>query len=200
MQTEKEQHPIRKGALSGAFRRAVYAGSFSPLTKGHHDIILQAARAFDELYIAVGINHAKQPMFTDQERVAMIEHDVKTHIEPELKKAGVNCAIKVACYDGTTARFMKAVGAEFYVRGLRLGVEFDQELPGIIVSKSLYPAFTPMFFPSTNPKLQTVSSSVARELCRFREDAALDDYLSPHVKQELIGRMENLNMRPVPKL
>jgi pantetheine-phosphate adenylyltransferase len=196
MQNTSGQPAGKSGSLRGAFRRAVYAGSFSPITKGHHDIILQAARSFDELHIAVGINHQKQPMFSDRERIAMIEHDIRTHIAPELKKAGIACALKVSCYDGTTARFMQAAGAPFYVRGLRLGTEFDQELPGILVSKNIYPAFTPVFFCSTNPKLQAVSSTVARELCRFREDAVLEEYVTPHVKERLVARMEKLGQRP----
>jgi pantetheine-phosphate adenylyltransferase len=183
-------------SLSRTFRRAVYPGSFGPITLGHHDIIIQAARAFDELTIAVGVNHEKQPIFTDQERVEMIEHDIKTHIMPELEKAGVKCDLKVARFNGATARFMKEVGADFYVRGLRLGTEFDQEMPSIAVSRQINPAFTPVFFCGSEEKLQTVSSTVARELCKLGEDDLLDQYVTPHVAQTLTQRMDELGMRP----
>lgn len=186
----------RKNALTHTFRRAVYAGSFSPITRGHHDIILQAARSYDELIIAIGVNPQKQPLFTEAERIAMIEHDIKTHIEPALKADGVQCKLRVVSFEGTTARFMKANDAPFYVRGLRLGTEFDAEFPSLMVSKNIYPDFTPVFFCSTNPKLQTVSSTVAREVCKFGEDDILEEYVTPHVKDQLITRMKALKMRP----
>lgn len=188
--------PSAKKILGPAFRRAVYAGSFSPITRGHHDIILQAARAYDELIIGIGINPQKQPLFTEAERAAMIEHDIKTHIEPVLRAEGVKCTLRVVSFEGTTARFMQASNAPFYVRGLRLGTEFDAEFPSLMVSKNIYPAFTPVFFCSTNPKLQTVSSTVAREVCKFGEDQILDDYVTPHVKDKMIERMRQLKMRP----
>jgi pantetheine-phosphate adenylyltransferase len=198
MSKEKET-PAAASGLTGAFRRAVYPGSFSPMTRGHHDIILQAARSFDELYIAIGINHQKQPMFSDQERLAMIEDDIKNHLAPALQKAGVKCTLKAAIYDGTTARFMEAANAPYYVRGLRVGMDFDHEIPGIVVSKSIYPGFTPVFFCSTDPKLQNVSSSVAREVCRFGEDALLETYVTPNTKEKMIEKMAALKMRPAAK-
>lgn len=182
--------------LSHTFRRAVYAGSFSPITRGHHDVILQAARSYDELYIAVGINPQKQPLFTPEERIAMIEHDIRTVIAPALAKDGVKCHLKVVSYDGATARFMQAVQAPFYVRGLRLGTEFDAELPSLQISKQMYPDYTPVFFCSTKADLQKVSSTMARELCALREDALLGQMVTPHVQEKLIARMQERKLRP----
>lgn len=188
--------PARQNTFAHTFRRAVYPGSFSPITRGHHDIILQAARAFDEVIVAVGVNPGKQPLFTDAERVAMIEHDIKTHIAPVLAAEGVKCNLRVASFEGTTARFMQAANAPYYVRGLRAGTEFDAEFASLMVSKSIYPAFTPVFFCSTNPKLQTVSSTIAREVCKFGEDQILGEYVTTHVKDKLIERMRAQKLRP----
>jgi pantetheine-phosphate adenylyltransferase len=185
-----------KNSLTHTFRRAVYAGSFSPITRGHHDIIMQAARTFDEVIVAVGINPGKMPLFTDAERVAMIEHDIKTHIAPALVAEGVKCNLLVASFNGTTARFMQANDAPFYVRGLCAGTEFDAEFASLMVSKNIYPAFTPVFFCSTNPKLQSVSSTIAREVCKFGEDQILGEYVTDHVKDKLIERMRAQKMRP----
>lgn len=185
-----------EGALAHIFRRAVYAGSFSPITRGHHDIILQAARAYDEVIVSVGVNPQKQPLFNEAERIAMIEHDIKTHIDPVLRAEGVKSRIRVVSYEGTTARFMQAQNAPFYVRGLRLGTEFDQEFPSLQASRAIYPAFTPVFFCALDPKLQTVSSTMARELCRFGEDHILENYVTPHVKDKLIERMRAQKLRP----
>ena len=81
------KNPPRHSAKAD-FKTAVYAGSFSPVTIGHHDIIIQAAKTFDRLYIVVGVSHNKTPLFTAAERVAMIERDLDTHIRPRLQQLG----------------------------------------------------------------------------------------------------------------
>jgi pantetheine-phosphate adenylyltransferase len=186
---------MQQGQLTSNFTSAVYAGSFSPITKGHHDIILQAARAFDQLYIAVGVNPSKKPIFTPEERIEMIEHDIQSTLQPALQKAGIECDLVATSYTGMTARFMEASNAPFYVRGLRLGTEFDTEYPDIMHSKKVFPGFTPVFFCSTNSQTQIVSSSAARGLCHLREDDVLTDYVTPFVKNKLITRMEERGLR-----
>jgi pantetheine-phosphate adenylyltransferase len=185
-------------SLRSDFRKAVYAGSFGPITRGHHDIIMQAARAFDVLYVSVGDNSQKNPIFTQQERADMIEHDLNTIIRPALAAEGVACDIRVTTYGGATASYMKSLGAPWYVRGLRMGTEFDAEYPVITTSKKIYPDFTAIFFSSADPDLHSVSSSLAREVCRLREDEVLKDMVSPYVMGKLVARMEEKNIRPQP--
>jgi len=169
-------------------KSGVYAGSFDPITKGHLDIIFQAAKLLDTLYIVVGVNSAKTPLFTAEERIAMIRHEIAAITEPALKQAGIKCEIKVAKHPGLTAAFMKAHDAPFYIRGLRLGTEFDAEYPAIVISKREYPAFTPVFLCAADPALQVVSSSMARELQRFG-GKSMDALVTPYVAQKLKARL-----------
>jgi|GEM_PF-730206 len=184
--------------IKAKFNAAVYAGSFAPITKGHHDIILQAAKMFERLYIVVGVNASKKPLFDQGERIKMIEKDVKTHIQPKLKKAGIDCEIIVTAHKGATARFMAEHDAPYYVRGLRLATEFDGESTLVRNSQRIYKDFTPVLFMSSDAHLETVSSSAARELARLGEDKALGEILSVNVKKKLIKRMDDLGLRIKP--
>lgn len=170
-------------------KSGVYAGSFDPITKGHLDIIYQAATLLDRLYIMVGVNPGKNPLFTPDERVAMIRHEIDTITKPKLKKNGWKCDIRIEKHDGLTAHFMKAHNAPFYVRGLRIGMEFDNEYPALIAGKGEYKEFTPLFFCTADPLLQVVSSSMARELERFNGKTT-GKYVTPHVHKLLRKRMD----------
>ena len=110
---------MAKNEKNTKFRRAgVYAGSFDPITRGHLDIILQAAKILPKLYIVVGINPNKKPTFTDDERVAMIQREVGKYVAPRLEKDGVSCNIIVRKHAGLTAQFMKSHNAPLFIRGI----------------------------------------------------------------------------------
>ena len=180
--------------MSKKAKTGVYAGSFDPVTKGHLDIIFQAATLLDTLYVVVGVNPGKTPLFSDTERQDMIRHEIKTLIAPQLKAAGHKCKIEVKTHGGLTAAFMKAHNAPYYVRGLRLGTEFDAEYPAIVVSKREYKDFTPLFFCTAKPDLQVVSSSMARELERFGGQS-MKDLVTPYVGKKLKKRIDERGLR-----
>lgn len=169
-------------------RAGVYAGSFDPITRGHLDIIFQAAKLMDRLYVVVGVNTSKQPLFTGAERVAMIRAEIADEVLPRLKKMGLSCDIRVAEHGGLTAQFMKANGAPFYIRGLRMGMEFDAEYPALVAGQGEYADFTPVFLCTTDPHLQIVSSSLARELGRFG-GKSLERYVTKRVAAALEERI-----------
>lgn len=173
---------------------AVYPGSFDPHTRGHLDIIFQAAAMFSRLYVVVGVNPGKNPLFTPEERADMLRQDIEDHVRPRLIAAGQDCDIRVEKHGGLTAAFMKAHDAHYYVRGLRMGTEFDTEYPALVAGRNEYKDFTPVFLCTTNPGLQIVSSSLAREVARFGGDS-LDRYVTPAVQRHLEARVAQRGLR-----
>ena len=97
--------------------RAIYAGSFDPVTKGHLDVIVRASRIVDELVVGVLNNRAKTPLFSVEERVKMLEEVTKEYPN-----------IKIRSFTGLLVDFAKECEAHIIVRGLRAITDFDYEL------------------------------------------------------------------------
>lgn len=166
----------------------VYAGTFDPVTLGHLDIILQAGRVVPRLIILVAVNAGKNPVFTDDERVEMLRHEIETTIKPALAKEGITCDITVEKHSGLTAAFMEAHNAPFYIRGLRPGTDFDNEYPIAMAGRKEYPQFQPLFFVASDANLNYVSSSIARELAKLG-GKSLSAHVTPHVAEKLQQRL-----------
>lgn len=166
----------------------VYAGTFDPITRGHEDIILQAARVMPRLIVLVAVNAGKSPVFTPEERVEMIQHEIETRLKPQLAAEGVTCDISVEAYSGLTAAFMEAHNAPFYIRGLRPGTDFDNEYPLAMAGRKEYPAFQPMFFVASEADLNYVSSTIARELAKLG-GKSLHAHVTPYVEEKLKQRL-----------
>ena len=113
---------------------AMYPGSFDPVTRGHLDIIKRASRMFDTLIVAVLNNSAKTPLFTVEERVAMLE---------ECCRGIPN--VRVASFDGLTVAFAKACGATVMVRGLRAVTDFENEIQLAHTNHALLPGIETVF-------------------------------------------------------
>ena len=113
---------------------AVYPGSFDPVTKGHLDIIKRAAKINDHLIVAVLINSAKDPLFTVEERVALLT---------ECCKGIPN--VSVESFDGLTVEFAKKRHASVMVRGLRAVTDFENEIQLAQTNHALMPGIETMF-------------------------------------------------------
>lgn len=166
----------------------VYAGTFDPITRGHLDIIVQAARVMPRLIVLVAVNDAKRPVFTDDERIEMIQHEIDTHVKPLLAAEGFTCDISVKKSSGLTAAFMEANNAPFYIRGLRPGTDFDNEYPIAMAGRKEYSEFQALFFVASDPNLNTVSSTIARELARHGAKS-LHCHVTPYIEQKLRERI-----------
>jgi len=94
-------------------RIAVYPGSFDPITRGHEDLIRRALTFADRVIVAVAVNVAKQPLFTLEQRLALIQ------------KAAADPRVEVRSFDGLLADFVRAAGATLIVRGLRAVSDFE---------------------------------------------------------------------------
>jgi pantetheine-phosphate adenylyltransferase len=158
-------------ASSRAPRRvAVYPGSFDPITRGHEDLIRRALTFADQVIIAVAVNVAKQPLFTLEERVALI------------KEAVQDPAVAVRSFDGLLADFARMVGASVIVRGLRAVSDFEYEFQMALMNRNLAPGVETVFLvPAFD--LTYLSSSLVREVARFGGDVA--QLVHPAVRQAL---------------
>ena len=134
-------------------KRAVFPGSFDPITLGHVDIIHRALPLFDEIIIAIGVNTAKKYMWTQEERQAFIENTFA-----ELPN------IKVKTYEGLTADFCKAEGAQYILRGLRNTTDFNYEQT-IAQANDKVNGVDSVFL-ICSPEYSHISSSIVRDIGR----------------------------------
>jgi pantetheine-phosphate adenylyltransferase len=137
-------------------KRAVFPGSFDPITIGHEDIIRRALPLFDEIIIAVGYNSTKQGMFNVDERMQLIE----TVFAGEKK-------IKVAKYQKLTIDFCHEVGANYLLRGLRTAADFEFER-GIGQVNRMMAGDIETVFMLTAPEYTPISSSIIRDIIRHK--------------------------------
>lgn len=136
-------------------RRAVYPGSFDPVTNGHLDIIKRVANICDELIVAVAQNITKVPLFTLEERLEMLKESVKD----------IN-NVFVDCFDGLLVDYLKRVEAKVIVRGLRAVSDFEYEFQQALANKKLYPECETIFL-VTDSKYAYLSSSMVKEIAKF---------------------------------
>ena len=132
-------------------KKAVFPGSFDPLTLGHCDIINKSLDLFDEIIIAIGENSDKKNMFSMNERKKFIHNEFKNQ-----KK------LKILSYDGLTVNFCKKIDANFIVRGLRNPSDFEFEKTIAQTNKKLTGIETVFFL--TSPETAYISSSIVKEV------------------------------------
>jgi pantetheine-phosphate adenylyltransferase len=151
-------------------RTAVYPGSFDPITKGHEDLIHRSLGFVDRVVVAVAVNVAKQPLFSLEERVALIRACVADQ------------RVEVQSFDGLLVDFAKRVGATVIVRGLRAVSDFEYEFQMALMNRNLGPHIETVFLvPAFD--LTYLSSSLVREVARFGGDVSA--LVHPAVQQAL---------------
>ncbi|WP_092469257.1 pantetheine-phosphate adenylyltransferase [Winogradskyella thalassocola] len=138
-------------------KRALFPGSFDPITNGHFDIIQRGIKLFDEVVVAIGINAEKKYMFSLEERKAFIEDSFKD--EPK---------VKVVTYKGLTIDFCKEIDAEFILRGLRNPADFEFEKAIAHTNRKLSKIET--VFLLTASRTSFISSSIVRDVIRNNGD------------------------------
>jgi pantetheine-phosphate adenylyltransferase len=140
-------------------RIAVYPGSFDPITRGHEDLIHRSLAFVDKVVVAVAVNVAKQPLFSLQERVTLIQQCVR---EPR---------VDVRSFDGLLVNFARSVDATIIVRGLRAVSDFEYEFQMALMNRNLGPTIETVFLvPAFD--LTYLSSSLVREVARFGGDVS----------------------------
>ena len=134
-------------------RTAIYPGTFDPMTTGHLDIVREAARLFDALTIGVGVNPGKVPLFSPDERVAMLR---ETIAEEKLSN------VQAAAFSGLTVDFARECGASYIVRGLRAVTDFETEFALVLANERLDPEISTVFLLPSQNHIH-LSSSIVRQ-------------------------------------
>ncbi len=138
-------------------KRALFPGSFDPLTLGHYDIIKRGIKLFDEVVVAIGINAEKNYMFSLEERNSFIEASFKN--QPK---------VKVVTYEGLTIDFCKEIDAQFILRGLRNPADFEFEKAIAHTNRKLSKIETVFLLTAANTSY--ISSSIVRDVIRNNGD------------------------------
>ena len=157
-------------------RKALYAGSFDPVTIGHLNIIERAAKMYDSLTVAIAVNPHKTGFFTFEERVEIVR-EVTRHIPN----------VKVDTFSGLLADYVNENGFIAYVRGLRATTDFENELQMAQMNARLFTGETETIFLMTDPKYSFISSSLIKEVASFggSVDGLVPEYVSDRIKEKL---------------
>jgi len=156
-------------------RTGVYPGTFDPITKGHIDIITRATGVLDRLIVAVAQNPDKGPLFSTDERVAMIEAEVGP-----LRAAGRR--VEVRAFDNLLIHFARQVGAHIIVRGLRAVSDFEYEFQMATMNARLDPEIETVFL-SASERQQFIAARLVKEIARLGGDVS--QFVSPAVEARL---------------
>ncbi|MGB0838983.1 MAG: pantetheine-phosphate adenylyltransferase [Chitinophagales bacterium] len=144
-------------------KKAVFPGSFDPLTIGHYDILMRALPLFDEVVVAIGENSQKKYSFPLKKRVALIE------------KAFANSEhsgrLKVQTYSSLTVKFCDRIGAKYIIRGVRTAIDFDYEKNIAQMNTTLYPDVETLLF-IAQPQYSHISSTLVREVLKHGGDVS----------------------------
>tara|TARA_Y100000287_G_scaffold135492_1_gene110363 strand:- start:355 stop:807 length:453 start_codon:yes stop_codon:yes gene_type:complete len=141
-------------------KKAVFPGSFDPITIGHLDIVERAIKVFDEIIIAVGDNTDKKYMFPKEKRVEFVKQTFYNYDN-----------VKIESYDGLTVDFCRKNNIEFMIRGLRNPADFEFEKRIALTNREMTDIETIFFI--TSPENSFISSSIVRDLIRNNGDYKL---------------------------
>ena len=142
-------------------RIAVYTGSFDPITLGHIDVIGRASRIFDGIVVGVGINPDKQPLFSLQERVQLVEAAVQGLPN-----------VRVELFSGLSVAFVREQGAQVLLRGVRSLTDIEAEFTMTLANRKLDPGVETVFL-MADAAYSHISSSLLKQITPLADDAAL---------------------------
>ncbi len=164
-------------------RTAIYPGTFDPITLGHMDIIRRGATLVDRLIIGVTTNAAKTPMFSDEERIAMVRREVDA--------AGIPNA-DVVGFDALLMHFAEAQGASMIIRGLRAVADFEYEYQMAGMNQQINDRVETVFL-MADVCLQPIASRLVKEIALY--GGAIDKFVTPTVARDLITRVDSIGRR-----
>jgi pantetheine-phosphate adenylyltransferase len=146
-------------------RTALFPGSFDPVTNGHLDVVHQAARLADRLLLAIGTHPGKTPLFTVEERLAMLEETCA----PVARAAG--CALKCITFGDLVVTAAKREGANILIRGLRSGADFEYEMEMAGMNGTMAPDLQTVFIPAS-PAVRPITATLVRQIASMGGDVS----------------------------
>ena len=155
--------------------RAVYPGTFDPLTKGHEDLVVRAARLFGEVVVAIAHSPAKRPFFTLEERVGLAREILAPYAN-----------VRVMGFAGLLSEFLKTQNANVILRGLRAVSDFEYEFQMAGMNRRLLPGVETMFL-TPSDKYMFVSATIVREIATLGGDVS--DFVHPLTVKALQGKV-----------
>ncbi len=161
-------------------RAGLYPGTFDPITNGHTDIIRRACRLVDRLVVGVAINGGKGPLFTLEERVAMLE------AECAVIAAATQTTIEVHPFENLLIDCARDVGAGVIIRGLRAVADFEYEYQMVGMNRALDASIETVFL-MADVKYQAIASKLVKEIARLGGDVS--KFVPPAVRDALVARL-----------
>ena len=147
-------------------RIGFYPGSFYPVTRGHMDIVARAVRLVDELVIGIGVHPGKSPLFTAEERIAMLEAECA----PPAKAA--RCRLAIVTFDGLTVDAARKAGASLMIRGVRDGTDLDFEMQLAGTNAAMAPTIDTVFLPAA-PAVRHIAANLVRQIAGMGGDVSM---------------------------
>src|SRR5205085_2820823 len=167
-------------------RTGVYPGTFDPITLGHMDIIRRAAHLVDRLVIGVTTNPSKSPMFSVEERLAMVEREMAA-----ITDCG-GAAIQVVAFDSLLMDFAEREGASMIVRGLRAVADFEYEFQMAGMNQQLNDEIETVFL-MADVSLQPIASKLVKEIAIYGGD--ISRFVTPAVAEEVRQRVDRIGRK-----
>jgi pantetheine-phosphate adenylyltransferase len=163
-------------------RIGVYPGTFDPITRGHMDIIQRGAKLVDKLIVGVTTNIAKSPMFSDDERIAMVKREV----------GAVDATISVVGFNSLLMDFAEANGASVVIRGIRGVTDFEYEYQLTGMNRQLNDRVETVFL-MADVALQPIASRLVKEIALY--GGAIGRFVSPAVEADVVARVATIGRK-----
>ena len=154
----------------------LYAGTFDPVTNGHLDVIARACAIVDRLVIAVGVHHGKEPLFSADERIEMLQQETADIA------AGSGAQIEVVTFDGLVVDVAREEDATLLIRGVRDGTDLDYEMQMAGMNGAMAPEVQTVFLPAS-PEVRHIAASLVRQIASMGGDVAT--FVPPLVAERL---------------
>ncbi len=169
--------------MARAERIGIYPGTFDPITLGHADIIRRGSKLVDRLILGVTTNPSKDPMFTTEERLAMVRREIAAMTIDNVEVVGFNALLM---------KFARKQGARVIIRGLRAVADFEYEYQMAGMNQQLADDIETVFL-MADVSLQPIASKLVKEIALFGGDVA--PFVSASVRGDIVARVDTLGQR-----
>lgn len=156
-------------------RTGFYSGSFDPVTSGHADVIARALQFVDRLVVGIGVHPGKTPMFTVDERIAMLKREAAALVP-------VGGSLEVVTFAGLTVDAARLAGASVICRGLRDATDFDYEMQMCGMNGAMAPDIGTVFLPAS-PGVRHITATLVRQIAQMGGDVS--SFVSASVEAQL---------------